>query len=294
MRLYPAPPLRLRTPSPHGSTARRLPSPRAVPSPSHPHDTPNPPPLFFLKPYHRHHPRHHLHHVAAPSQSPSFSSLCRPPPPSPPPASATASPSFPFPHPCPHRGGGLPTRLQLHLFLLIRHLATDIDPATSVEDMVCTRAAAAASGRSSRRLLSPRPGSPSPTRLVLEPAGACGRRHPLQRPLRSWYPNPAVVHRGGGTRARGTGVADPRCRDLRGRRRATESREPEMEGETRRELASMSSLSFTSVVRNHPRLASPRLAPPVRRRGRPPRVVIGSPPPPPTSSSCSMCDGWFP
>jgi hypothetical protein len=75
---------------------------------------------------------------------------------------------------------------------------------------VRARAAAAASGRSSRWLSSSRSASPSPPRLVLEPAGACGRCHPLPRPLRSRYPNPAAVRRGGGTRAGGMDVADPR------------------------------------------------------------------------------------
>jgi hypothetical protein len=78
------------------------------------------------------------------------------------------------------------------------------------ENMVRARVAAAASGRSSRRLSSSRPASPSPPRLMLEPAGACGRRHPLPWPLRSRYPDPVVAHRGRGTREGGTDVVDPR------------------------------------------------------------------------------------
>jgi hypothetical protein len=44
------------------------------------------------------------------------------------------------------------------------------------------------------------------------------------------WPDLATVCRGGGRRAGGADVADAYCRNLHGRRRATESREPEMEG----------------------------------------------------------------
>jgi hypothetical protein len=64
-------------------------------------------------------------------------------------------------------------------------------------------------------------------------------------------------------------VAEPRHRDLHGRHRATELRESEMEGATRRELASTSSLSFTSAGPPKP---YPDL--PCTRRRRPPPLRL--------------------